>query len=76
MAASGTATATVAEMRRVAADLESVNPLWMVMYGGYSREFVAYPRFGGAPGYLHNTSPGALSADMRTVEARVRGARP
>jgi hypothetical protein len=31
--------------REIAVRLECENTLWMVLYGGYSREFVCFPKF-------------------------------
>jgi len=63
-------------MRRVAAQLEADNPLWIVVFGAYSREFVAFPRFD-TPSYAVVTVnyPGAMPDRMRAVEAWASGVR-
>ena len=62
-----------AEMKRVAERLESDNPRWIVLFGDYSREFVAFPRFAAPRGTVVAARyPGALPARMRAVEAGAR----
>jgi len=59
----------VVEMRRIAKQLESDNPLWIVMFGVYSREFVAFARFDAPIGAIVTARyPGALPSRMREVE--------
>jgi hypothetical protein len=59
----------ISEMRRIAKQLESDNPRWIVMFGVYSREFVAFARFD-APGGAIITAryPAALPDRMREAE--------
>ena len=55
--------------------LEAENPLWIVVYGVYSKEFVCFPRFtvpGGA--IVAARYPGALLSRMRRVENSARDA--
>jgi len=60
-----------AEMRQIAAELEAENPLWIVLYGAYSRQFVAFPRFPAPPRtFLTALYPSSLPGRMRGVEAR------
>jgi hypothetical protein len=57
------------EMRRIAERLESANPLWMVVFGAYTHEFVAFPRFDTPRGGVIITRyPDALPDRMREVE--------
>jgi hypothetical protein len=60
-----------------ARQLEDDNPDWIVVFGVYSRQFVAFPRF---PAPLRTIVvaiyPGALPARMRAVERRLRIAAP
>jgi hypothetical protein len=63
----------VEEMRRAAENLESANPLWIVLYGIYSRQFVAFPRFVVPEGTVVTAGyPGALPEKMRRVEHLAR----
>jgi hypothetical protein len=62
-----------AGMQGIAARLEVDNPSWIVLFGGYTREFVAFPRFdvpGGA--VITARNPDALPPRMLTVEAMAR----
>ncbi len=61
----------VGEMRRIAKQLESDNPLWIVMFGVYSREFVAFARFEAPSGTIITARyPAALPSRMREVERK------
>jgi hypothetical protein len=63
---------TTDDMRQIAAKLEADNPLWIVLYGAYSRQFVAFPRFKVPPRtFLTALYPSSLPGRMREVEARV-----
>jgi hypothetical protein len=49
--------------------LESDNPLWIVVFGVYSGEFVCFPRFGLDGGsILAAKDPGSLPPRMRRIE--------
>jgi hypothetical protein len=64
---------TTEEMQRVAERLESDNPSWLVMFGVYSRQFVAFPRFAAPEGTVIVAGyPGALPERMRRVERLAR----
>ena len=64
------------EMRQIAEKLESENPLWIVVYGVYSRQFVGFPRFSVPTGTMAVALyPGALEGRMRGIERRY-GPRP
>lgn len=68
-AAYATRPGDVAEMKRVAARLEKDNPRWIVLFGVWSKEFVAFPRFTAPRGTVVAARyPGALPARMRAVE--------
>jgi hypothetical protein len=56
----------------VAERLEADNPDWMVVYGSYSREFVAFPVYPDAPDncYCSAKDPGALDGRIRETERR------
>lgn len=59
------------EMMRVAAELESCNPLWIVMFGVYTKQFVGFPRFDTASGTMAVALyPGALMSRMREIEQK------
>ena len=52
--------------------LEAENPLWIVIFGAYSREFVCFPRLGLDGGSIVAAEdPGTLPPRMRTVEHSV-----
>jgi hypothetical protein len=60
-------------MLRIAENLESENPLWIVIFGIYSREFVAFPRFNAPAGTMAVARyPGALKERMRRIECAMR----
>ena len=63
--------------RETARRLEHDNPGWIVVFGVYSRQFVAFPRFPAPPRTVVAAFyPAALPARMREVEARLNTARP
>ncbi len=57
---------------QVAERLEQDNPEWMVLYGSYSREFVAFPVYPDAPenSYCSAKDPAALDGHIRETERR------
>ena len=61
----------------VAERLEADNPDWMVVYGSYSREFVAFPVYPDAPDncYCSAKDPSALDGRIRETERRTGRAR-
>ena len=60
-------------MPRMADQLESENPLWIVVFGTYSRQFVAFPRFTVPAGTMAVARyPGALAEKMRRIEREMR----
>lgn len=61
-------------MRQVAVNLESGYPRWIVVFGIYSRQFVAFPRFSVPAGTMAVANyPGALTARMLDIERMVQG---
>ena len=63
----------VADMKQVATRLESDNPLWIVLFGIYSRQFVAFPRFAVPEGTVISVRhPGAMWERMRQIEHAAR----
>jgi len=55
--------------RRIAAQVERDHPRWMIVWGSYSREFWAYPKFNVPPGtILHSGDPNVVAVQMRQVE--------
>jgi hypothetical protein len=71
--ASGTQDRELA-MLRTAAKLETDNPLWIVVFGVYSRQFIAFPRFNVPIGTMATARyPAALPGRMRRIE-RAAGA--
>ncbi len=59
----------VAEMKQVAERLESDNPWWIVVYGVFTRQFVAFPRFRAPVAVITASYPAALPPRMRAIEA-------
>ena len=57
---------------QVAERLEEDNPDWVIMYGSYSREFVAFPVYPDAPdnSYCSAKDPAALDDHIRETERR------
>ena len=57
---------------QVAERLEEDNPDWVIMYGVYSREFVAFPVYPDAPDncYCSAKDPAALDDHIRETERR------
>ena len=57
---------------QVAERLDKDNPDWIVMYGSYSREFVAFPLYPDAPDncYCSAKDPAALDGHIRETERR------
>lgn len=55
--------------RGIASRLEAEHPLWVVVFGVYSEEFVCFPRFDAPHGtMLVARYPGALPDRMRRAE--------
>jgi hypothetical protein len=64
-----------ADMRLLAQRLEQENPSWIVLYGAYSKEFVAFPRFTAPRGTIVATRyPGTLPTRLRQIEQQASGA--
>jgi hypothetical protein len=57
-------------MWRIAEQMEEENPAWIVVFGVYTGQFVAFPRFD-APTvpYIAAPYPAALMPHMRAAEA-------
>jgi hypothetical protein len=57
---------------QVAERLELDNPDWVIMYGSYTREFVAFPVYPDAPdnSYCSAKDPAALDDHIREAERR------
>ena len=61
------------DLREVAAQAERENPLWIVMFGSYTQEFVCFPRFAAPPGTVVIAKyPAALTQRFRAVERVMR----
>jgi hypothetical protein len=59
-------------MRLIAQRLEHENPSWIVLYGAYSKEFVAFPRFAAPRGTIVALGdPAALPSRLRLIEQQV-----
>jgi hypothetical protein len=66
------------DQRELAARIERFFPRWMVMWGAYSRQFWAYPRFRVPRGTIaHAAKPDDLACMMREIQrsAAMAGAR-
>jgi hypothetical protein len=62
--------------REIAGRLESEHPQWIVVYGGYSAEFVCFPKFSAPKGTIVVARyPGAIPQRMRRVEEAFNGSR-
>ena len=49
--------------------IERDNPAWIVVWGVYTREYVAFPKFRAPPGtMLCSRNPNTLAAGMRQIE--------
>jgi hypothetical protein len=60
---------TIGEERRTAALLEQQNPGWMIIFGSYTRQYVAFPLFATPLGsYVSATESRELTRRMRHVE--------
>jgi hypothetical protein len=56
-------------MQDMATRLEAENPRWMVVFGVYTKQFVAYPRFPVPAGTMAvGTYPPALIGRMHDIE--------
>jgi hypothetical protein len=56
-------------MKEIASELEKENPLWIVVFGDYTGQFVAFPRFRVPVGTMAVAYyPFALADRMRAVE--------
>jgi hypothetical protein len=62
-------------MLGLARELESENPLWIVVFGVYTRQFVAFSRFRVPAGTAMVIAgyPGALALRMRDIERQAYG---
>jgi hypothetical protein len=59
--------------RQAADELDQAHPHWLVLWGEFSREFVAFPLFRtGGRTILHTADRKALAVGMQQVEARVK----
>jgi hypothetical protein len=53
----------------VARQLDAANPLWVVVFGTYTRQFICFPLFDTPRRIiLADSDPAALSARMRHIE--------
>jgi hypothetical protein len=60
------------DARVMAGRLMGVFPAWLVLWGVYSREFWAFPRFAAHPGeVLHESDPNVLAGQMHQVQRAV-----
>jgi hypothetical protein len=60
-------------MLRTAEEMELDNPLWIIIFGVYTRQFVAFPRFDAPMGTMAVASyPPALTERMRAIEHTLR----
>lgn len=64
-------TADDEQQRREAADeIQRDHARWIVLYGTYTRQYVAFPLFGAPPGtVLSHAQPGELVRKMQEAEA-------
>jgi hypothetical protein len=65
-----------AQCREIAQQIERRQPGWMVVWGCYSRRFVAFPLFPAAPGSIITAHyPEALAARLQEFERACRRTR-
>lgn len=63
--------------RRIAAQLEREHSNWMVIFGAYTRQFIAFPRFQRQrPAFLVARYPDALADRMDRTERELHISRP
>jgi hypothetical protein len=61
------------QMLSVAIELEAENPLWIVVFGVYTQQFVAFPRFDAPKGTIAVAFyPPGLTGQMRAIEGALR----
>ena len=56
------------QQRRIAEELDRAYPAWMILWGGYSRGFWAFPLFGPGGFYLAQRDPHELERRMNAAE--------
>lgn len=57
--------------------IEQDYPLWLVMWGAYSEEYWAYPRFDAPRGtILHSRDPNSLASEMRAMQMSIQVTTP
>jgi hypothetical protein len=60
-------------LHAMAREMESANPLWIVVFGVYSRQFVAFPLFAVPKGTVVSARyPAAVRERMRQIEHAAR----
>jgi hypothetical protein len=70
-------TALACDGTRIAERLEAANPWWIVIYGAYTGQFVAFPRFSAPKGTVVTALyPGALPQRLRRIERQHAAALP
>jgi hypothetical protein len=57
------------QQRLIAEELERARPSWIVLFGGYSRGFWAFPLFGPGGAYFAHRDPREL--ERRMIEAEL-----
>ena len=63
------------QQRRIAEELEQAHLSWMVLFGGYSRGFWAFPLFGPGGVYFAHRDPRELERRMIEAELDYQNAR-
>ena len=63
------------QQRRIAEELERAHPAWMVLCGGYSQGFWAFPLFGPGGAYFAHRDPRELERLMIDAERDYHNAR-
>lgn len=64
---------TADDSREAARAIEQQQPGWMVVYGSYSKQYVAFPLFSAPPGTILTASyPPALITRMQKTERLLR----
>ena len=63
----------VLAMQQIAEDLNRTRPAWVVLFGRYSEQFVAFPKCFDGPPWIMAKDSVTLAALMERAEAKARG---
>lgn len=63
----------VPAMKRIAATLNAEHPAWVIEFGAYSRQFIAFPKLFDGPPWVTAMDSVTLAALMDRAETKARG---